>query len=312
MSFTTAQKAALANVKTLSGYVATLSAHPEKRTALVADLRTLARDATTAADLIDTTPAPAPTPTPTPTPVPVPTLPLIGATPTHVSAVPTLNSDNWLYQMGGASVTPNGFTAMARWPIANKTPLTGPLPCFVLVHGGPLKLGDYDNLGSVVAEPLARYLGVISLAIDYATLPDDGAGWPQSGQQIADAIAWMRANASDYGGDPARVYVLAHSYGGHYGFPATEQLASVAGYIGIDTVAPMSTATIKGELPVLLVEGSLDLTGQTATGQAQLAAILANAGVRGFYIVADGADHTSTLITKSVLDAIAAFLGGTA
>ena len=318
VSLTPAEQAALADVTTMWGHVSVLGrATKTNRKSLAIDLRTLARDADHAADVIDgtvpVTPAPVPAPPAAITPPvvvpPTTKLPVMSAVPEHVSAVPTLNSDYLKYGIAMQTCEPNGMQAAIRWPADNGTKLPDaptPRPGFVIVHGGPLPIPNYDNAGSLIGPWIVQYLGGVALAIDWHS----SGSWSQAMADVAQAIAWMRTNAAQYGVD--RVYLLAHSEGGIVGL-ACANLAD--GYIAIDAVNAVGPDTFDMQpdpvpvtVPTLVIEGSLDIVGQTQAASAAVASDLASRNVPGRYVVIDGADHTSTLITKAVLDAISAFV----
>ena len=318
VSLTPAEQAALADVTTMWGHISVLShAAKTNRKSLAIDLRTLARDATHAADLIAPSDAegsvqPAEPPAAITPPVvvaPATKLSVMSAAPEHVSAVPTLNSDYLRFGIAMQTCEPNGMQAAIRWPTDNGTKLPAsptPRPGFVVVHGGPMPIPNYDNAGSLIGPWLVQYVGGVALSIDWHT----SGSWAQAMADVAQAVAWLRINAVQYGVN--RVYLLAHSEGGIIGL-ACANLAD--GYIAIDAVNTVSPGTFDMTpvippvtVPALVIEGSLDLTGQTQAASAAVAADLASRNVAGRYFEIDGADHTSTLITKSVLDAISAFV----
>jgi acetyl esterase/lipase len=83
---------------------------------------------------------------------------------------------------------------------------TEPLPAILAIHGG------YGDKGDMA--PLARYLaarGYVVVAINYRDMPRP---YPAGVSDAFCALAWMHANAADYGLDPARIVVLGHSSGG--------------------------------------------------------------------------------------------------
>lgn len=259
-------------------------------------------------------PQSAPTPAPTPAPAPASKIPVISTTPTHVQNVQSSPLDVMppiLWQT--ESVVPNGYGAYIRHPADR----SGSAPVWVLVHGGPLKVGDPDNMGNVVGGWLASR-GHVVLSIDYPALNPDATGAPfaAAAKAVTDAIAWAQANAARYGGDPKRILLAAHSFGGYLALPVAFGVAggpAPIAYASIDCVDTASgfpdwpvqpLASLLRTVPTLVVEGSADIVGQTQSAAASIAASLAGHGVPGRYIVVDGADHTQPLSAKPVIDAL--------
>ncbi|NLR40685.1 alpha/beta hydrolase [Novosphingobium sp. ERW19] len=88
------------------------------------------------------------------------------------------------------------------------------LPVVLFVHGGGFRLGDKGDAGSWQNAAVARTMaeaGFLGAAMNYRLLPD--ARWPQGGEDVVAAVEWLRNNASDHGGDPARIVVVGTSAG---------------------------------------------------------------------------------------------------
>lgn len=88
-------------------------------------------------------------------------------------------------------------------------------PVLLFVHGGGYIAGDrrvrpgspfYDN----VALWAARH-GFLAVNMSYRLAP--AAGWPAVQEDIADALRWLAANTSSFGGDPQSVVLMGHSAG---------------------------------------------------------------------------------------------------
>ena len=87
-------------------------------------------------------------------------------------------------------------------------------PVLVFVHGGGFVMGDkttegspfYDNIGGFAVD--AGYVGV---TMTYRLAP--GHRWPAGGEDVAAAVAWLRENIAQYGGDPERIFVMGQSAG---------------------------------------------------------------------------------------------------
>ena len=85
-------------------------------------------------------------------------------------------------------------------------------PVLLQVHGGAWTIGTKDLQGL----PLMRHLaerGWVCVAINYRLSPRDT--FPAHIVDVKRAIAWIKDNISDYGGDPGFVAITGGSAGGH-------------------------------------------------------------------------------------------------
>lgn len=91
----------------------------------------------------------------------------------------------------------------------------GPYPVVVLIHGGCF-LAEYQGLSqtSAMAADLAGR-GYAVWNVEYRKLGEEGAGYPGTFQDVADAIDRLRVDAPKYDLDLTRVVALGHSAGGH-------------------------------------------------------------------------------------------------
>ena len=91
------------------------------------------------------------------------------------------------------------------------TPATKGFPTVVFVHGGSLTGGDKtdSDYGKVCDAFPAAGIGCVN--INYRLLP--AASWPAPAQDVAAALAWLRAHIAESGGDPDRLFLLGHSSG---------------------------------------------------------------------------------------------------
>lgn len=88
----------------------------------------------------------------------------------------------------------------------------GPAPVFVYVHGGGWVMGDKREQGL----PLMLFLaaqGWVCVTVNYRLSPK--ATWPDHLVDVKKALAWVRGNIAEYGGDPGFVAVSGGSAGGH-------------------------------------------------------------------------------------------------
>jgi acetyl esterase/lipase len=113
----------------------------------------------------------------------------------------------------------------------------GTYPAVVLIHGGGWSGGSKANM-DVEGRRLAES-GLIGVAIDYRKVGRNGGGWtaPAASDDAHAAVAWVRANASQYGINPAKVGALGPSAGGHLalmvgtsGTPDLDKADVVAGW----------------------------------------------------------------------------------
>lgn len=88
-------------------------------------------------------------------------------------------------------------------------------PVLVFVHGGGFVMGDkrmtdtpfYDNVGDFAVRS-----GYVGVTLTYRLAP--AHPWPAGPEDMAQAVAWLRAHIVEHGGDPARIYLMGQSAGG--------------------------------------------------------------------------------------------------
>jgi acetyl esterase/lipase len=88
-----------------------------------------------------------------------------------------------------------------------------PRPVVVFVHGGAFVDGHRNRSAEVYANVLyyfARH-GIVGVNIEYRLAPLHP--YPSGIEDVAAAIAWVRANIARYGGDPAKIILVGHSAG---------------------------------------------------------------------------------------------------
>ncbi len=118
-------------------------------------------------------------------------------------------------------------------------------PVHVFVHGGYWHQFTKESF-TFVAETITA-AGAIAAILDYSPMPQ--ARMATLVGQVRGAVAWLVANAADFGGDPARLSVSGHSAGAH--------LASYLNCRGpADDSAAPPLAPIRA---LLLVSGLYDL-----------------------------------------------------
>ena len=86
-----------------------------------------------------------------------------------------------------------------------------PLPVVVFFYGGRWQRGD-RSVYSFAGRALAA-TGCVAVVADYRLWPEVRfAGFMDDG---ARAVSWVQRNIGDFGGDPARIYLMGHSAGAH-------------------------------------------------------------------------------------------------
>lgn len=94
---------------------------------------------------------------------------------------------------------------------------SGNSPILMYVHGGAWRAGSKGRVGSK-----ARYYtrrGYVFVSVGYTLYPRANA--EQQAVQIANAVNWVKANASRFGGNPSRIALMGHSAGCHLASLAT-------------------------------------------------------------------------------------------
>jgi acetyl esterase/lipase len=110
-------------------------------------------------------------------------------------------------------------------------------PVLLYVHGGGFvqgsKVGDYYPQS---ATAWAARNGMVGVNIDYRLAP--AAQFPAARDDLATAIAWVRAHAAEFGADPDRIVLWGHSAGAVH----------VADYVQHTALQGPEAASVKGAL----------------------------------------------------------------
>jgi acetyl esterase/lipase len=122
---------------------------------------------------------------------------------------------------------------------AKRRPLAGPLPVVIFVHGGSWQSGDKARYG-FVGQALALE-GFVAVLPNYGLMP--ARRFPDFVDDVAAAVAQVRAHAGEWGGDTGRIFLMGHSAGAQIGalvaydgrYLAKQGLtpAVLAGFIGL-------------------------------------------------------------------------------
>jgi acetyl esterase/lipase len=95
--------------------------------------------------------------------------------------------------------------------LRRKQPSGGPVPAIVFVHGGAFRMGSPDD-GLPALVPLAE-LGYVCASLEYRLSTE--AKFPAQIEDLKCGVRFLRANANQYGIDPARIGAWGPSAGGH-------------------------------------------------------------------------------------------------
>jgi acetyl esterase/lipase len=87
-----------------------------------------------------------------------------------------------------------------------------PAPVILQVHGGGWTIGRKEGQGEPLLTELVEQ-GWVGVAINYRLSPR--SQWPDHIADVKRAIAWIKANIHEYGGDPSFVAITGGSAGGH-------------------------------------------------------------------------------------------------
>lgn len=145
---------------------------------------------------------------------------------------------------GGVRVTADqsyGAHERNRLDVYDPGGLSG-APVLLYVHGGGYVSGDKNVTAEVYANIPTFFArnGVLGVNATYRLAP--GAPWPAGIEDVRAMVAWVRAHAADFGGDPDRIFLMGHSAGATH----------VAGYAFDARFHPPEGSGVAG---VILVSG---------------------------------------------------------
>lgn len=126
-------------------------------------------------------------------------------------------------------------------------------PIVMFIHGGAFVDGDKDRTSEIYSNVLwyfARF-GVVGVNVEFRLAPE--FGYPSGTQDIAAAVAWVRAHAHEFGGDASRIFLMGHSAGaahaGHYAYDRSFHPADGPGIAGLVVVSGRVRAENSAENP---------------------------------------------------------------
>ncbi|HEX2046662.1 MAG TPA: alpha/beta hydrolase [Acidimicrobiales bacterium] len=84
-------------------------------------------------------------------------------------------------------------------------------PAVVMIHGGGWRVGDKASWAPEATRLAER--GWVAFSVNYRL--DEPSPFPAEIDDVQAAVRWARANADEYGIDPARIAAVGESAGGH-------------------------------------------------------------------------------------------------
>ena len=208
-------------------------------------------------------------------------------------------------------------------------------PVVLFIHGGSWDSGSKDEY-VFAGDSLARG-GYVTAVMSYRLAPQHR--WPEYIKDAAQALKWLQDNASRFGGNPDRLYVVGHSAGAFNAVDVVDtpnwlseagvKTGTVRGVVGIagpydydfrqfpsktafpagaDPVNIMPSYHVRADAPpTLLLVAANDTTVDPANGQ-KMAAALKAAGVPYRLEVLPGLNHITVV---GALSRHLTFLGDT-
>lgn len=130
-------------------------------------------------------------------------------------------------------------------------------PVVVYFHGGGYVAGARNPLPGLIYDNVPTFFarhGCIGVNATYRLAP--AHKWPAGAEDVGAVVKWLAANISQYGGDPAKIYVMGQSAGASH----------VATWVFLDKVHGPAGPGVAGT--ILLSGGYAALHPQFASGPA--------------------------------------------
>lgn len=161
-------------------------------------------------------------------------------------------------------------------------------PALVWIHGGGWKGGAKSDGRARQVCTIAAQAGYVAVSIDYKL----GAGaWPVNLEDCKNAVRFLRANADEFGIDPARIAIGGGSAGGHLALlvgltsdapelaPAqpypgvADDVRCIVSFYGVTDLRVASDPEAGKKMPAMqrLIRNSLAVFGATSPGDEVLA-----------------------------------------
>ena len=132
-------------------------------------------------------------------------------------------------------------------PTCSPRPDRDGVPVILFVHGGGFVRGDKSTPGTPHNENVGLWAcrsGMVGVTMNYRLAPEHR--WPAGAQDVAAAVAWLRANVAEHGGDPERIVLVGSSAGATH----------IAGYAAMPELHPDGEPGVRG---LVLLSGAYDL-----------------------------------------------------
>jgi acetyl esterase/lipase len=196
-----------------------------------------------------------------------------GTIPIDTHTVSTRRVPRWLFLVGGVVLFLGVFVMAGLWNPANAVAFLNALspragvtvrndlsygagprrhvdvyspsnaksaPVVVFFYGGGWEEGDRANYRFVAAAMAAS--GIVTIVPDYRVYPE--VRFPGFVEDAAAATRWARDHAAEFGGDPAKLFLMGHSAGAHIaamltfdrhylGAVGLDPAKDIAGFIGL-------------------------------------------------------------------------------
>lgn len=184
-------------------------------------------------------------------------------------------------------------------------------PVILWVHGGGMYIGSKDASWGLVhhlAEDFVR-MGYVFVSMDYRLNPEweataaFDATIKDAAIDVASAVDWIKGNALEFGGDPARIILMGHSAGAEIisNYYYSNALVDEAEHdkSAIKAVIPISGNRLfydgdansgSGNAPCLIIHGNADDINPCADAQK----LLSQLGSKGRMAIMQGNGHMWT------------------
>jgi acetyl esterase/lipase len=137
-------------------------------------------------------------------------------------------------------------------------------PVLIQVHGGAWVTGSKEQQGAPLMGHLAER-GWVSVALNYRLSPR--STWPDQIVDVKRAIAWVKDNIAEYGGDPDFVVITGGSAGGHLSALA----ALTSGVRAFQPGFEDADTSVQAAVPMY---GVYDFTNRDRTGRGDMEEML--------------------------------------
>ncbi|MFI5952232.1 alpha/beta hydrolase [Cryptosporangium sp. NPDC051539] len=185
-------------------------------------------------------------------------------------------------------------------------------PVLVYFHGGGFHSGHNRREGRALLYRLAAR-GWVCVSANYRF-----SGYPDAHADAERVVAWVRAHAAEYGGDPATVCVSGSSAGGHLAAMTALADPSISGAIGFygyygRVAGPGSSPLdlVRDAPPFLFLHGDLDSSTLVEDTREFVSRLREASRGPVFYAELPGAQHSFDLFYSlrysQLIDAVEAF-----